>query len=243
MIPSAEHQKPRCWAWPRFALHTGLLAFVYFATQVVGVAVAMTVSLVRQGGVVSAIPDFDVNAVLAPIIVASALTCIPLVRYLAGRCESRPWEFLGLRPCSARYIMLSGVAMVALITALDLASRAVGRPLVSDFMADAYAAAASPLLLFGALVIAAPLCEELLFRGFLFGGLRACGTRVWVAVAIVSLVFASVHTQYDWYDGTSILLIGLALIGARVHSGSVIPSMFMHSLTNAIAFTQAALWS
>lgn len=116
--------------------------------------------------------------------------------------------------------MLSGVSMVDLIMAMDLASRVAGRPIVSPFMADAYASAASPMLLFVAFVIAAPLCEELLFRGFLFGGLRACGTRLWVVVAVVSFVFASIHTQYDWFDGTAVLLVAFALIGARVHSGS-----------------------
>jgi membrane protease YdiL (CAAX protease family) len=243
VIEAPEHAKPRCWSWPRFARYTILLVVVYFASQVIGVMVAMIVSIVRQGGSIHDRPTLDINTVLGPAIVASAVICIPLVRYLVGRCELRPWAFLGMRRCPARYIVVSGIGMIALLMAMDAVSTAIGRPIVSPFMEDAYASAASPLLLFLAFVIAAPLCEELLFRGFLFGGLRACGTGVWVAVAVVSLVFASIHTQYDWYDGTAVLLIGLVLVAVRVHSGSLIPSIFMHGLTNTIAFTQAALLS
>lgn len=77
MIESSPHEKPRCWGWRRFALYTGLLAVVYFASQVIGVVVAMTLSIVREGGSVKDLPEFDINAALGPVIVS----CCPASRW------------------------------------------------------------------------------------------------------------------------------------------------------------------
>ena len=115
-----------------------------------------------------------------------------------------------------------------------------GRPLVPAFMLEAYATARLPALLFVAVAIAAPVTEEVAFRGFLFGALRARGIPVGVTVAVTSLLFAVIHAQYDAWDMSLVFLVGLLFAGARVHFNSVVPSIAMHAFTNTVAFIETA---
>lgn len=97
-------------------------------------------------------------------------------------------------------------------------------------------------LTFVAIVIVAPLAEELFFRGFVFSGLiRPFG----VAGALVAsgLLFAMFHVQ----DGSSALLVPpFALIGAGFawiyyKTGSLWPSIATHFLFNLASFILLAI--
>jgi membrane protease YdiL (CAAX protease family) len=129
--------------------------------------------------------------------------------------------------------------MAVFIAAWDWAGAALGQP-AAKFMVEAYASARFPTLLFVALVVAAPIFEELFFRGFLFGGLLACGAPLWVTVAVVSVAFAALHIQYDAFDIASVLLSGLLFVAARVKFDSIVPCIAMHSFANAVGFVEVA---
>lgn len=216
--------------------YVALVAFVYVATQVVAL-LGMGLSYVLAS------PGVDVEALLrveaasglflSAFTITSAATCMPLVYYLTSRREARPWEFLGFRHRPSRDILLSVGAVGIFIVASDSLAIALGRPIVSPFMVDAYATARWPALLFVAIVLVAPVAEELLFRGFLYGGLRACGAPLWITVIVVSSTFAALHTQYDVYDITHVFALALMFIGARVRFDSIVPGVAMHSLANA----------
>jgi hypothetical protein len=95
-------------------------------------------------------------------------------------------------------------------------------------------------LLWVAVALAAPLFEELFFRGFLFRGL--CGSALGAAGAIVvtAALWALIHVQYDGYEIASIFAFGLVLGIARHRSGSTWTPIGMHALLNFIAMTQVA---
>jgi uncharacterized protein len=78
-------------------------------------------------------------------------------------------------------------------------------------------------------VISAPLLEETIFRGFLFGAVRRrFGAR---AGAIVSaLVFAVVHPVTDWFG---IFFLGIALALAYDRAGSLWAAIAAHAINNA----------
>ena len=82
----------------------------------------------------------------------------------------------------------------------------------------------------------APLVEELIYRGVLYSALeRAAG--MWVAVVVVSLLFAGVHVfQYSNNIGviTVITLLSFVLTFARAYSGSVLPPFIIHLVFNGI---------
>ena len=128
---------------------------------------------------------------------AAAVLCVPLMRVLVGLHERAPWQFLGLRRVAARDVATACAAAAIFIAIADPINIWVfERPLVPPFMRAAYASSRSPVILFLAIVVVAPLFEELLFRGFLFGVLRARGVPAAWTVAIVTLLFTIIHTQY-----------------------------------------------
>ncbi|MCA9339085.1 CPBP family intramembrane metalloprotease [Candidatus Saccharibacteria bacterium] len=87
---------------------------------------------------------------------------------------------------------------------------------------------------FLALVVMAPLAEELLFRGYLFGRLRSYTSFV-PATIITSLLFALVHWQ--WNVGVDVFILSLALCYLREKTSSLWPAVFLHATKNGIAFT------
>ena len=89
------------------------------------------------------------------------------------------------------------------------------------------------VLAFISLVIVAPVAEEVIFRGYLFGKLRK-NAQVWISVLLTSALFAIAHFQFNVALDTFALGVVLALL--RVASGSIWASILLHMLKNGIAF-------
>ena len=93
---------------------------------------------------------------------------------------------------------------------------------------------AAAILIIGA----APLSEEIFFRGFVFGGLRR-RLSFPAAALIAAGIFGLFH-----YTGSGSLevlpqlaLLGFALCWVYEETGSIYPTMAIHAINNAIAFT------
>ena len=86
---------------------------------------------------------------------------------------------------------------------------------------------------FFALVIVAPIMEELIFRGFLYGRLRN-SYGVIVAGAIVSLLFGVLHGQ--WNVGVNVAVMSAVMCGMREITGTVYAGILLHMAKNFIAF-------
>ncbi len=84
--------------------------------------------------------------------------------------------------------------------------------------------------------LSAPLVEEVVYRGVVFGGLqRRLGGRA--AVVLVSLLFLAVHVpQYwgGWAGLTMLALLSLTLTLLRAATGSILPSVVLHYAFNGI---------
>jgi membrane protease YdiL (CAAX protease family) len=101
-----------------------------------------------------------------------------------------------------------------------------------------YGRGAGASIAVGILIIgAAPISEEIFFRGFLFGGLRR-GLSFVTAGVVSAAVFGAFH-----YTGTGSLtvlpqLAVLGLVQAWIYerSGSIVPTIGVHMLNNALAF-------
>lgn len=89
------------------------------------------------------------------------------------------------------------------------------------------------VLAFLTLVVLAPVAEEILFRGYLFGKLRK-HVPLWIAILITSLLFAIVHGA--WNVGIDVFALSIILCLLRVVSKSLWPSIMLHMLKNFIAF-------
>lgn len=89
------------------------------------------------------------------------------------------------------------------------------------------------VLAFIMLVIIAPVAEEILFRGYLFGKLRQ-HVPIWAAILVTSLLFAIVHGA--WNVGVDVFALSIILCLLRVISKSLWPSILLHMLKNSVAF-------
>jgi len=138
-----------------------------------------------------------------------------------------------------------GVAcLAALLIGFDLLTVLVGRDVVPGFMREAYLSArnsGSLPLFFIAVVIVAPISEEIAFRGFLFRGVSASWLGVSGATILTSAAWASMHVQYDAFTLAQIFVIGLLLGWIRWASGSTVLTIVLHMLANLTACIQAAV--
>ncbi len=92
------------------------------------------------------------------------------------------------------------------------------------------------------LVVLPPLAEEILFRGFLFGGLRQ-GLSLWPAAIITSLLFGAGHLEFGdggplvWVAALDTFVLSLVLCYVREKTDSLWPGIFIHAAKNALAFS------
>lgn len=128
-------------------------------------------------------------------------------------------------------------AVVVFVAVSDSLTWLVGRPVVPEFMLSAWTSAEHVSLLV-ALIFVAPVMEEALFRGFVISGLRPTRLGASGAVLISSLMWAAIHAQYDLYDMGQIFLLGVLLGTARVRTGSIVVTVILHALANAISVVE-----
>jgi len=91
--------------------------------------------------------------------------------------------------------------------------------------------------------VLAPICEEFLFRGFIFTALRNWrGT--WPAAVITALLFGAVHVgSAPALDLVPLAGLGFALCLLYRRTGSLYPCIVVHSVNNSLAFGSLAKWS
>lgn len=96
-------------------------------------------------------------------------------------------------------------------------------------------------LTFISLVILPPITEELLFRGFLFEGLKK--SMHWIYAGILtSVIFASAHLPEGgssglfWIGAIDVFSLSLVLVYLKQKTKSLWPGIFLHALKNLVAF-------
>jgi hypothetical protein len=81
-------------------------------------------------------------------------------------------------------------------------------------------------------LLLAPVCEEILFRGFLFGGLRRRMRFRWAAL-LSAIPFAALHADPVRLVGLTV--IGVMLAGIYERRKTLVASMAAHATLNTIA--------
>lgn len=84
-----------------------------------------------------------------------------------------------------------------------------------------------------ALVIIAPLAEEIIMRGWLYGKVRS-KLKVVPAILLVSVLFGLLHGQ--WNVAVSTFALSIVLCGLREITGTIWSGVLLHMLSNGIAF-------
>ena len=87
-------------------------------------------------------------------------------------------------------------------------------------------------LLFVAMVVVAPLGEELVFRGFLFRGFSATRIGTVGAIAITTALWTAMHLNYGLAGMIFITILGVLFGWIRARSQSVLLTWLLHGMTN-----------
>lgn len=95
-------------------------------------------------------------------------------------------------------------------------------------------------LLFLAVAVAAPLGEELLFRGVLLPGLRAWCSPV-VAVVATATLFGALHVGQYGLGAVAVVFYGVVFGWARLATGRLAAPMILHALMNGLILVALAV--
>jgi len=175
--------------------------------------------------------------------ISSTIICSALILLFAKlRRGTTISEYLRFKPVSAAQLLKWLFLVGLFIVASDATTLVLGRPLVPKFMSEAYATAGSLPLLWLALVIAAPLFEELFFRGFLFAGLVSSRLGASGTIVITAFVWGVIHLQYEAVDIFMVCILGLILGLARLKTDSVYTPIALHSFANLVATIETSLF-
>jgi uncharacterized protein len=230
--------------WATLGLSSIVLVVFLLAQTLVAVGV-LTWQFLQQ-------PEISVEAltqnvaengfVLAIATLVSNPICIALVVwFIRLRKRLSVNEYLGLKKPNSERLMKWSLITIIFIVAADLLKSLVDRPVIPSFMTDIYETAYFLPLLWLAIVVLAPIFEEVFFRGFLFKGLQASALGSTGAIVLPALLWALIHLQYPWYDMAGIFVFGLMLGYAQYRTGSLYVPIAMHALNNLLAVIQVAI--
>ena len=172
--------------------------------------------------------------VLAPAAVWSGLAGMAFIMLAVFRWKRRLMvDFLGLR-IPAWGPMLRWVGVFALLAAAIEVLARMSPAFHTDFMEQVLASTTERWVLVLGVGIMAPLFEEFLLRGLLYGSLRHL-MEEHSAVAVTAGVFALMHLQYEWTIMLLIVPMGVVLGYARSRGGSIWVAVLLHMANNLVS--------
>jgi uncharacterized protein len=137
------------------------------------------------------------------------------------------------------YIILAFVFALAIAFFPELQSK-LSEPQEIGF--NALNSSLDKILAFTALVILAPIGEEIMVRGYLFSGLRS-HWKFLPAAVVTGIVFGAAHLQPEnpgalvWGAALSTFILSFVLAYLRERTGALYSGMLVHGMNNAVAFT------
>lgn len=165
---------------------------------------------------------------------------IAVIWYRVGAGASRPLRALGLRTGRALRLIGTGLTgYAAFLTAMLVVAAVAGWLMggsvpLAQTTEEIIGAAASPAevaIYFVLVCILAPVFEELIFRGYVYAGLRRL-LPVRSAIIVGAAAFAAVHLNAEAF--LVIGLIGAMLCYLYERSRSLLPGIVAHGVHNAL---------
>ncbi len=193
-------------------------------------------------------PSHDVNRLQNRDLIEGALLSIGLFVFIAAFLWLRGFDLNLLGGFSkigfGRAVTTGGILLLAaypLVLLAEVVTQKLSRgnlekqSIVELFNASSTLQQRVAIILLA--VTVAPLAEEFFFRFFLYGVLKRYFGRT-VGVFVSGLLFAAVHAHLPSF--APLFVLGMCFAVAYEWSGSLIVSMTMHALFNALALTALA---
>lgn len=139
------------------------------------------------------------------------------------------WTDIGLAPI----VFIAYTLVVTVVLAMAAGIPGFPADQAQDIGFKTMGSRSDNVLAFVTLVVLAPLAEETLFRGYLYGKLKGYVPAILAALA-TSLLFGIAHFQLN--VGIDVFVLSLFLCGLRSLTGSIWAGILVHIIKNSLAY-------
>ena len=209
----------------RWGLGAFLLVELIYLVSALGLAVALL------GSGLDPVPA-AVSATLIPsLLAAGAAVAVTVLRGNGPRIDLKlqwSWRAAGLG------LLFGGIGLLITIPAASVWVWVVGEDANSaagEVFGEIESTWAWALVVFAAIVLVAPVCEEMVYRGLLWVAVEQRWGR-WVAFAATTVVFAVAHLE--WTRIPLLLVVAIPLGLARLYTENLTASIVAHQVTNLL---------
>ncbi len=240
LLARASRHEKRSYNWRMLVLLPAWVTVTFVASNLIIAGLLLLLSWLHAPAD-SFLRPAILQTAIATVIYILTITIVIGLPYVVRRKQSVHLSTLGLqRLVSWTDIGLAPVFFMVYTIVVALTLQVV-TSLVPAFPADqaqdvgfnAFGSQMDNMLAFITLVVLAPLAEETLFRGYLYGKLKAYVPGVFAAL-VTSLLFGLAHFQ--WNVGIDVFVLSLFLCGLRSLTGSIWAGVLVHMIKNGIAY-------
>ena len=229
---SSKKIKNRKW-W----LILALPAWVYGVFLAVEVIVSLAVGALIKIGV----PLNSINPVISNTVI-SVPFLVKKRRTTLSNLGVNDWPtFLEIFISPFAFVAYFLLTMVAMSIASGVFSVDMQQKQVIPFSQSMLATHWQFIMAFVVLVVLAPIIEELLYRGYLYGKLRN-SFSIWLSIIITSIAFGAAHlwvgpdSPLQWAVAVDTFTLSLVMCATREYTGAIWVPIMMHMAKNGIAF-------
>ena len=218
-------------AWPAWygigAILAGLVAALFLSVIVVGIFAAAGTDVADKPPSLSFVLTLLQDACWVVAVLMFAARVRPPQAWQFGLRGTPFWRAVGW---SALALGTSIVASLVYVKAFDVH---VEQSTLKDLGAGKSGLATAAI---GVLVVGvAPVVEEFVFRGFLYGTLRTRFSFLPAAV-LGGVIFGGIHGTTGWSAVPPLIVLGFLFCMVYEATGSILPTICLHAFNNMIAF-------
>ena len=154
-----------------------------------------------------------------------------------GLTETPTWTDIGLAPVGFVVSLILAAGLVAIFSLFPWFDAEEAQ----DVGFNLFMSGGDKVIAFLTLVVVAPIAEEIIFRGWLYGKIREYlhlrvpeKVGVSVSILVVSALFGLVHFQ--WNVGVNVFALSVVLCAMREVTGTIYAGILTHMIKNGIAF-------
>jgi len=154
-----------------------------------------------------------------------------------GLSGSPTWTDIGLSPVGFIVGTLLGAGLAALFSVFPWFD--AGEAQNTGF--NIYMSGGDRVIAFLTLVVLAPIAEEIIFRGWLYGKMRENFSECFsdkigmiISILLTSILFGMIHLQ--WNVGVNVFALSVVLCGLREITGTIYAGILTHMIKNGVAF-------